>query len=116
MGKKKALLAMTLLALILFATGAVAGGEPQAQSGSIPTGPQLVKGKIAYLDRLGGYYIEGIDPVGIIMIDNQDQVSLQPLVKSGKVVQVLGRFTVGVDNLKIEKIDGKPYLMKKTAK
>ena len=29
-----------------------------------PCEPQLFQGKIAYMERLGGYYIQGIDPPG----------------------------------------------------
>ena len=86
------------------------------RGGNLPTEPQLLKGNIAYMERLGGYYIRGIDPPGDVMIDNQNQATLQPLAKSGKVVQILGRFTVGADHLRIEKIDDKPYPVKKTAK
>jgi hypothetical protein len=109
--------AVTLVFAIVAVTAVViAGGTAQSKGGNLPTELQLVEGRIAFMERLGGYYIKGIDPPGDVMIDNQNQSTLQPLAKSGKVVQILGRFTIGADHLKIEKIDGKSYPVKKAAK
>jgi hypothetical protein len=105
-----------VFALVAVAAVVLAGGVAHPKGGNLPTEQQLVEGKIAYMERLGGYYIKGVDPPGEVMIDNQNQTILQPLAKSGKVVQILGRFTVGADHLKIEKIDGKPYPVKKADK
>jgi hypothetical protein len=116
--KQKALsipVAVVLIVVSIMAA-AYAAGAPQAQGGGLPVEPQLIQGKIAYMERLGGYYIQGIDPPGEVMIDNPNQASLQPLAKNGKLVHILGRFTVGADHIKIEKIDGKPYPLKQNPK
>ena len=96
MKKKKTLSIAVSVVLIVFSIMAVAyaAGAPQAQGGGLPTEPQLIQGKIAYMERLGGYYIQGIDPPGDVMIDNPNQASLQPLAKNGNLVHIFGRFTV----------------------
>lgn len=96
-------------ALLVAAAVAVAGGDPQSGGGSLPAEPQIVKGKIAFVERLGGYIIQGVDPVGEMMIVNPNPAVLQPLAKSAQVVRIQGRFTIGADHFRIETIDGKPY-------
>ena len=109
---KRAWVAMALAAAVMMAAvAAEAGGNPQDRGAAgLPSDPQLVKGRIAYVEGLGGYIIQGADPVGeTMMIANQNPAVLQPLVKSARVVSIKGRYTVSADIFQIESIDGKPY-------
>lgn len=105
-----------LLMLVLCA-GAYAQVQPQKQGGGVSAGKQTetftVKGKIGYLKKLGGYYVESVEPPSTIMIDNQNPPVLKKLKKSGTIVTIEGRQTYGADHMVIDKIDGKKYSGKK---
>ena len=77
---------------------------PQMEQGQ----PVIVKGKVEFAQRLGGYFINGLDPVGEFMIVNQNPASLKGMSKSKKNVTINGNLR-GADFLFIEKIDGRPY-------
>jgi hypothetical protein len=98
--------AVVLVAVLAAAAVSAAGGNPQV---GVPAEPLLVKGRIAYVERLGGFIIQGVDPVGEMRIVNPDPAVLRPLVDSTKVVRIKGRFTIGADHFRIEKIDDKAY-------
>ena len=72
----------------------------------------LVKGKVVYTKNLG-YYVNGEDPPGDLMVENQNIKVLKKLMKSKKTVTIEGHLTTGADNLFIEKIDGRKYSVKK---
>ncbi len=102
---------MTLALIVMVASLAVAQGQTKGQGtkGQIDKGqPVTVKGKIAYMKSLGGYFVNGEDPAGEFMIVNQDPKLLEKLSKSGKKVTIIGRLR-GADFLTIEKIDGLRY-------
>ena len=70
-----------------------------------------VKGKIDYMDRLGGYFVRSLEPGGEFFITNQDPKTLEGLFRSGKTLTIEGRINLalGAEYLFIEKIDGQPY-------
>ena len=110
--KKGWLFVLLSVAVALSAASyALAGGpagEPGAsQSAKAP--PVVVKGKVAHMERLGGYYVKGENPPGNLMIENQNPAVLEKLLKTGKTVTIDGRFKMGADILFIDKIDGKVY-------
>ena len=70
-----------------------------------------VKGKIIY--TRSGYFLNGENPPGRFIIENENAQVLEELVKRGRAVTVEGRLTHGADYLFIEKIDGQPYSGKK---
>jgi hypothetical protein len=79
--------------------------ETTTQGGS----PITVKGKIEYMERLGGYFVHGLEPGGELFIVNQDPKALEDMMKSGKILTIEGRIVRGAEYLFIEKIDGQPY-------
>jgi hypothetical protein len=93
--------------IIAIASMVLAAGEPQGTF--LPSEPQVVTGKIAYMERLGGFIIQGTDPVGEMMIVNPNPSVLKPLSDSGKLVRIKGLFTISADHFRIESIDGKRY-------
>ena len=111
-GRKPAplvLLAMLVLALATgtcFAQGqlkapAVAAEKPQTETRKV---------MIDYMERLGGYFIRGVEPTETLFIVNQNPAVLKKLKESGKVVTIQGHTTeAGADYFFIEKIDGKKY-------
>ena len=110
--KTKLFLIVLCLACAAFTTGyALAGGPANAPGASQSPKGQLVvvKGKIAHMERLGGYYVNCQDPPGDLMIENQNPALLEKLLKNGKTVTIKGRFRIGADFLFIEKIDGQAY-------
>jgi hypothetical protein len=66
-----------------------------------------IKGKIGYMSS--GYYLKGENPPEMYLIVNQNDRVLKGLMKKGKMVSVDGHFSMGADQLVIEKIDGKTY-------
>jgi hypothetical protein len=110
--KKYTLSIILILSIIGVAAGsALAQGQTKDQGAKsqVDQGqPVTVKGKIAYMKSLGGYYVKGEDPAGEFMIVNQAPKLLDGLFKSGKNVTIDGRLR-GADFLTIEKIDGVKY-------
>jgi hypothetical protein len=111
MKRQLADLILALLLIAFIASGAFAvepapgpAGTPGIEKGQ----PLIVKGKVAFAKGLGGYYLNGEDPKGELMIVNQIPTLLEGLLKSDKMVVIDGRLR-GADFLFIEKIDGKPY-------
>jgi hypothetical protein len=118
---------VSLLALVFLVSTALAQGQapsqsstevPKAQvqapgqSGGVATtdGAALtVKGKIAYLKQLGGYYIKGEEPRHEFIIVNQNPKVLDKLMKSGETATFETRRAKGAEFLSIEKINGKKY-------
>jgi hypothetical protein len=116
--KRRLLLMVLSLAIAASAAGpAIAGGPAKVQSlnPSEMGQPVVVKGKIAFMQNLGGYTVNGEDPFGEFMIVNQDRQWLGTLLKNGKKVTIEGRLR-GAEFLFIEKIDGKPYSGKAASK
>jgi len=98
------------LALALAAACSHMGQNPPGQT---PLGPRLeLTGKIAFMEKIGGYYLMAENPPGEYAIDNQNQAVLEGLFKSQKTVTVVGRTTISADHLFVEKIDGKTYTAK----
>jgi len=95
-----------VLALLVISLGLVAflSGTCLAQTGLMEI---TVKGKIAYLDAMGGYYVQGANNNYLIM--NQNPGVLAKLAKSGKTVTVTAEVVAGGDSLNITTIKGKPY-------
>ena len=95
------------------ATGAEQAMMPPADTRvQNPGMPVVAQGKIAFMERLGGYYVLVNSPPNEMMIVNQDTVQLDALFKSGKKVNIEGRIVIGADYLIIDQIDGKPYTVK----
>jgi hypothetical protein len=90
--------------------------HPPAQGthGAVPslTGSKVtIKGEIVYMRS--GYFLNGVDPSGRFIIENENPQVLEELAKRGEAVTVEGRLTHGADYLFIEKINGQPYIGKK---
>ncbi len=92
------------LILFVFLSVAVVAQEQGAKVQKV-----TVKGKIQFMERFGGYYVESEDPPAQFFIVNQDKETLDKLMKSGKKVVIRGHLTSGADYLMIEKINGKKY-------
>ena len=114
--RKFVMSAVLIASVLALVTGYVIAQAPAKQQGAdiqMDKGqPVVVKGKIAYMKGLGGYFVNGEEPVGEFMIVNQDPKLLGDLFKSGKKVTINGRLR-GADFLFIEKLDGKKYSVKK---
>lgn len=114
--KKLILLFISVLFIFTFVveTGFAQVQTPKEGGASSPQQMQkiTVKGKIAYMKNLGGYYVNGEDPPGEYMVVNMNTKVLKKLMKSGKTVTIEGHLTIGADHLFIEKIDGKKYIGK----
>ena len=105
----KRLIALTTLSLFIVALVACSGPQKKGESPA-PEGPKItVKGKISYMNTLGGYFVLGLEPGGELFIENKDPKVLEALYKSGKIVIIEGRIVRGAEYLFIEKIDGHPY-------
>ena len=82
-------------------TPAVAAEKPETETR---------KGIIDYMERLGEYFIRGVEPTETLFIVNQNPAVLKKLKESGKIVTIQGYTTkTGADYFFIEKIDGKKY-------
>jgi hypothetical protein len=116
--KKTVLSIILIVSVMALFTGSVIAQAPTKQKAADTQTdkgqPVVVKGKIAYMKSLGGYFVSGEEPFGEFMIVNQDTKLLDELFKSGKKVTINGRLR-GADFLFIEKLDGKKYSVKKEA-
>ncbi len=56
-----------------------------------------------------GYYVQGEDPPGELLIVNPNAKQLASLMKKGNTVKIEGYRTISADRLFVEKIDGKKY-------
>ncbi len=115
MKKTKKILVTTLaLALAIgLSTGVCVAQQPTATDKSAPTKSEtkdriVVKGKIAQMGS-AGYYVQGEDPPGELLIVNPNAKQLASLMKKGNTVKIEGYRTISADRLFVEKIDGKKY-------
>ena len=100
-----------LLLIVLVAGTCFAQGQAKAPAVAAET-PQTETRKcmIDYMERLGGYFIRGVEPTETLFIVNQNPTVLKKLKESGKTVTIHGHTTeAGADYFFIEKIDGKKY-------
>jgi outer membrane lipoprotein-sorting protein len=107
---------MSVLLILLFA--AVAVGTCFAQGQAQPAKePRVItlQGKIAFMDQLGGYYVQGVKPGGEWMILNQNPEVLKKYMESKKTLTIEG-ILKGTERITIMKIDGKKYTAEKPAK
>ncbi len=111
--RKTRWLFILICALTIFPAGpGLAQGPGTKETSPAPQAPQtlqkiIVQGKIAYMEAMGGYYIQGEKPHEVFTIANQNPKVLGRLAKSGKSVTIEAR-PMG-DLLTIEKLDGKKY-------
>ncbi len=98
---------LSLLFITMVACSTV--GQKPAESTKPEGSPFTVKGKIEYMERMGGYFVHGFEPGGELFIVNQDPKVLGNLMKGGKTLTIEGRIVRGAEYLFIEKIDGQPY-------
>ena len=98
---------LSLLIVTVIACSSIA--QKPAETTKPEGSPITVKGKIEYMERLGGYFVHGLEPGGELFIVNQDPKVLGDLVKSGKTLTIEGRIVRGAEYLFIDKIDGQPY-------
>ncbi len=99
-----------ILCLSVIVVVACSGVSQKPNESAKPEGSSItVKGKIEYMDRLGGYFVHGFEPGGELFIVNQDPRILGDLMKRGKTLTIEGRIVRGAEYLFIERIDGQPY-------
>ena len=101
----------SLLVIVLAAGTCFARGQAKAPAVAAEK-PQTETRKcmIDYMERLGGYFIRGVEPTETLFIVNQNPTVLKKLKESGKTVTIEGHTTeTGADYFFIEKIDGKNY-------
>ena len=98
---------LSLLFITMVACSTV--GQKPAESTKPEGSPFTVKGKIEYMERMGGYFVHGFEPGGELFIVNQDPKVLGNLMKGGKTLTIEGRIVRGAEYLFIDKIDGQPY-------
>jgi hypothetical protein len=112
---KRILVAMLALVLAIGLSATMSIAQQQAateKSASVKHDVKeriIVKGKIAYRETFGGYYVQGEDPVGEFFIVNQNARVLKSHMTKGKAIKIEGRLTISADHLFIEKINGKKY-------
>ncbi|OPY81608.1 MAG: hypothetical protein A4E65_01058 [Syntrophorhabdus sp. PtaU1.Bin153] len=72
---------------------------------------KTIKGTIEFDERLGGYFIRGVEPGGeLFIIVNQNETTLKKFKESGKTVTIEGSTTErAAEHFFIDKIDGKEY-------
>ncbi len=98
---------LSLLVAVMVACSSL--GQKPSES-TKPEGPPItIKGKIDFMQSLGGYFVHGEEPGGEFFIMNMNTKVLEDLYKSGKTVTIEGRIVRGAEYLLIEKIDGQPY-------
>jgi hypothetical protein len=107
MTKKNLFFIMLLVLSILSFT--VSTVFPQGTTTGKDIQKVTIKGKIGFMERLGGYYVMAENPPSELFIVNQDKKVLERLKQRGKTVTIKGHFTIGADHLMIEKINGKKY-------
>jgi hypothetical protein len=112
------LLVVLPIMLFLLATGSgFAQEQTKAPAPAASAEEDIIKGTIDYNERLGGYFIRGVEPGGEFYIVNQNPAVLKKLNESGKTVTIQGRSTEqGAEYYFIEKIDGKKYTEAKKEK
>jgi hypothetical protein len=109
--KKWIVLAVNILTIAILLGHVYAQGSAKT-SDKAPL--ETIKGTIDYNERLGGYFIRGMEPGGEFFIVNQSAPVLNKLKESGKTVTIEGRTaSTGAEYFVIEKIDGKKYTVKK---
>jgi hypothetical protein len=111
MTEKNILFPMTLALSLLFFTAGI--GFAQEAASNKDNSQVMIKGKIGYMESLGGYYVLGDDPPSELFIVNKNQKILKKLKNGGKTHTIKGHLTIGADHLMIEKIDGKDYFADK---
>ncbi|MBI5580564.1 MAG: hypothetical protein HY895_15535 [Deltaproteobacteria bacterium] len=110
--KKKSLSMIVILSVLALATGFGFAGGPapeQTPAQAAKDQPVVIKGKVAYSERVDQFLVNGEGPPAQLMVVNPNPKLLGQLSKSGKTVTIQGRLAGGADLLFIEKIDGKPY-------
>ncbi len=109
-GKKISVLLVSWFMMTVCGSGIipVQGAGPEAAGSSPQTLQKLeVQGKIAYLDAMGGYYVQGEKPHETYTIANQNSQVLGKLAKTGQRVTIEAR--PHGDLLFIETLDGQKY-------
>jgi len=117
---QKRLIRLMLVALpvllILIAAGPGFAQEQTMAPVAAGADKEIIKGTIDFNERLGGYFIRGVEPGGEFFIVNQNSSVLKKLKKSGKILTIQGRTTeTGAEYFLIESIDGKKYPAAKKA-
>jgi hypothetical protein len=100
---------MYLIAAFSLICFAAHNGLSETGSASPKAQKIIVKGKIDYDERFGGYYIRGENPPSQLFIVNPDSKKLEELKKRDANVQIEGRLTMGADHINIDKINGQKY-------
>jgi hypothetical protein len=119
--KKEKVLVFVFLSLFVIAlmtgAGLVQGQTKTTMTPSTkPAKPETetLKGTVDHNERLGGYFIRGVEPGGEFFIVNQNAAVLKKLKGSGKTVTIEGYTTkTGAEYFFIQKIDGKKYSVAK---
>jgi len=110
--KKNILSMVVILSVVALATSFGFAGGPAPEQGSakaVKGQPVVVKGKVAFVEKVNQYFVRGENPPTDLIVLNPNQKFLGQLSKSGKIVTIQGRLEGGADLLFIEKVDGKPY-------
>jgi hypothetical protein len=102
-------LSLSILAIAAFSDAEQKAGPQKAGEPKV-----TFTGKISYMKSVDAYIVKGENPPENCFVVNPNKKVLEALYKNQKTVTVVGHYTVGADQLFIEKIDGKPY--KGTAK
>ena len=98
------------LALVsLVATFACTSVRPAAVGPDLAGERVTIKGRIAFMEKLGGYFIQSEGLSGEFIIDNPNPAVLEAFFKSQKILTIEARYTIGAEHVFIEKIDGKAY-------
>lgn len=105
-----------LMILALAAAFACTTVQPIAGTPGLDGEKVTIQGKIAFMEKLGGYYIQSEGLSGEFIIDNPDPIFLGELFKSQKTLLIEGHYTIGAEHVFIEKIDGKSYRGKEPAR
>lgn len=100
--------------ILTLAASACLAQAPAAETKKEPF-KTTIKGKIDYMEALGGYFVRGVEPGGEWRILNPNAAVLKKLKKSQKTVTITGTLK-GTESLTIETIDGKKYSGKAPAK
>ncbi|MEN6624143.1 MAG: hypothetical protein ABFD50_21675, partial [Smithella sp.] len=88
----------------------IAQGQAKAQKTPDRQALETIKGTINYNERMGGYFIKGVEPGGELFIVNQDVKTLKRIKESNNIVTFEGHYGKGgAEYFIIEKIDGKKY-------
>ncbi len=101
---------LLLIGFFVMISCAQPGAQNRKGENPIPEGPKItVKGKIGFMPQLGGYFVQGLEPGGEMIIVNKNPQVLEGLFRSRATVTVEGRIVRGAEYLFIERIDGQPY-------